>query len=258
VAQEDHFNVLQLLLDKGAKIEAPNFEDNRNTTLHYAACWGATQCVRILLARKADVNCRAKDQSSPLSFAAEKGHVEIAKMLLDAGANMESKNDSEEKGGATPLLLAAHNGQFNMAKLLIDRHANVSEKTVDGLSCLHLAIRSGTDNEDLVRLLIRAGAKPDDVTKSGDSALHYASYMGYVKSALALIESGSRLEDRGQNNSTPMHFAAREGQTDVVRLLVAKGASMDCKDSDGDTPLGCAEINGHIQCTEFLRSVLRK
>eukprot|EP01116_Phalansterium_solitarium_P021585 TRINITY_DN6777_c0_g1_i2.p1 TRINITY_DN6777_c0_g1~~TRINITY_DN6777_c0_g1_i2.p1 ORF type:complete len:472 (-),score=63.31 TRINITY_DN6777_c0_g1_i2:202-1617(-) len=258
VAQEDHHQVLSLLVDRGAKVDAPNFEDNRNTTLHYAACWGASQCVKILLSRRADVNCQAKDRSTPLSFAAEKGHVEIAKMLLDAGADLESKNDSEEKGGATPLLLAAHNGQLQMARLLLERRANIFEKTVDGLNCLHLAIRSGTDNDELVRLLLKAGAKPNDVTNSGDSPLHYAAYMGYVKSSSVLIEAGARLEERGQNSSTPMHFAAREGQTEVVKLLVSKGASLDCRDSDGDTPLGCAEINAHQACAEFLRSISRR
>lgn len=38
-------------------------------------------------------------------------------MLVEAGANLESKNDPEEKGGATPLLLAAHNGQIEYVDL---------------------------------------------------------------------------------------------------------------------------------------------
>jgi ankyrin repeat protein len=50
-----------------------------------------------------------------LSFAAEKGHLAIANLLIDGGASLEAKNDPEEKGGATPLLLAAHNGQLQYA-----------------------------------------------------------------------------------------------------------------------------------------------
>lgn len=67
---------------------------------------------QLLLSRGATVDASAQDQSTPLSFAAEKGHLAIAKLLVDAGAKLESKNDPEEKGGATPLLLAAHNGQL--------------------------------------------------------------------------------------------------------------------------------------------------
>jgi ankyrin repeat protein len=47
VAQEDHKNVLKLLLERGAKVDVPNTEDNNNTTLHYAACWGATDCTKV-------------------------------------------------------------------------------------------------------------------------------------------------------------------------------------------------------------------
>jgi ankyrin repeat protein len=64
-----------------------------------------------LIEKGANVDARALDKSTPLCFAAEKGHVAIAKLLIEAGATLEAKNDPEEKGGATPLLLAAHNGQ---------------------------------------------------------------------------------------------------------------------------------------------------
>ena len=119
--------------------------------------------------------------------------------MIEAGASLESQNDPEEKGGATPLLLAAHNGQveydacilfscedlnlllFSVVKLLVEKGANLKQTTIDGLSCLHLAIRSGSDNNELVKLLIEGGADPNAKTNSGDSPLHYAAYMGYVK-----------------------------------------------------------------------------
>jgi len=254
VAQEDHYKIMEVLLNAKAKVDVPNIEDNCNTTLHYTACWGAVECTKLLIARGATIDAKAADLSTPLSFAAEKGHLVIAKMLIEAGANVESKNDPEEKGGATPFLLAAHNGQTEAVKLLLEKKAKVDEKTIDGLGCLHLAIRSGTDNEELMKILAKTGTNINAKTNNGDTPLHYAAYMGYVKCASVLIQAGAHLEDRGQNDSTPMHFAAREGQMDVLTLLVQKGASLDTRDKDGDTPLGCAEINQHTKCMEFLKS----
>lgn len=255
VAQGDHSKVLELLIEKGAHVDTPNTFDNGNTTLHYAACWGANECTKVLLKNKATVDAKAHDQSTPLSFAAEKGHLLIAKQLVEAGASLESKNDPEEKGGATPLLLACHNGQIEVLKFLIEKGANVREKTIDGLNAIHLAIRSGSDNEELIRILLDAGAECNGKTNNGDTPLHYAAYMGYVQSTQLLIERGARLEEQGQNASTPLHFAAREGKTDVVKLLVGKGANVDGKDKDGDTPLQCALINEHTQCAEYLRNI---
>eukprot|EP01114_Cavostelium_apophysatum_P019654 TRINITY_DN6398_c0_g2_i1.p2 TRINITY_DN6398_c0_g2~~TRINITY_DN6398_c0_g2_i1.p2 ORF type:complete len:465 (-),score=135.25 TRINITY_DN6398_c0_g2_i1:2613-4007(-) len=254
VAQEDHRKVLELLIEKGAKMDVPNTEDNGNTTLHYAACWGAVECTKLLIAKGAPVDAVAQDKSTPLSFAAEKGHVEIAKLLIEAGASLESKNDPEEKGGATPLLLAAHNGQLDIVKLLISKGANLKETTIDGLNCLHLAIRSGADNNELIKVLIEGGAGVNAKTNNGDSPMHYAAYMGYAKAAAVLAENGAQLEERGQNDSTPLHFAAREGKYDVIKMLLDKGADPSPKDKDGDTPLSCAELNGHARCADLLKS----
>jgi len=253
VAQEDHKAVLQVLVEKGANVNAVNSDDNNNTTLHYAACWGAVECTKLLIANGALIDARASDQSTPLSFAAEKGHLSIAKLLIDAGANIESKNDPEEKGGATPLLLASHNGQIEVVKLLVSKGANVKEKTIDGLNCLHLAIRSGSDNEELTKVLAGSHCEVNGKTNNGDTPLHYASYMGYIKACTILIENKANLEEKGQNDSTPLHFASREGQLEVVKLLVSKGANLNVSDKDGDTPIQCAEINGHVKCVEILK-----
>lgn len=253
VAQEDRKEVLELLIQRGAKVNTPNINDNGNTTLHYAACWGALNCAKVLLANGASVDALAQDKSTPLSFAAEKGHLAIAKALIEAGAQIESKNDPEEKGGATPLLLAAHNGQLETLKYLLEKGANPCERTIDGLNALHLAIRSGSDNDQLLSILIDVGADINGRTNNGDSPLHYAAFMGYVKCCSLLIRKGAIIECKGQNGSSPLHFASREGQSEVVKLLIENGASLNSKDKDNDTPLSCAIINEHEECAEILR-----
>ena len=47
VAQEDHADVLELLIQKGSNVNTPNVNDNGNTTLHYAACWGAVNSAKV-------------------------------------------------------------------------------------------------------------------------------------------------------------------------------------------------------------------
>jgi cytohesin len=121
----------------------------------------------------------------------------------------------------------------SVLEFLIQKGANVTEKTIDGLNALHLAIRSGSDNDQLVKLLIDVGTPISGKTNSGDTPLHYSAYMGYLKSASLLISRGASLEEKGQNDSTPLHFAAREGQIELVKLLISKGARIDSQDKDG-------------------------
>jgi ankyrin repeat protein len=146
---------------------------------------------------------------------------------------------------------------FNrIVKLLIENKANVKEKTIDGLNSLHLAIRSGSDNSDLVRVLVEAGADVNGRTNAEDTPLHYSSFMGYENSARALLDAGADKEARGQNFSTPMHFASREGKLGVLKLLIERNADLNSKDKDGDTPFQCSQINGHTKCIEVLKAAL--
>jgi ankyrin repeat protein len=57
-------------------------------------------------------------------LATKNGHESIIKLLLEAGAKVEAKDDN----GRTPLLLAAENGHEAVVKLLLEAKANVESK----------------------------------------------------------------------------------------------------------------------------------
>jgi ankyrin repeat protein len=94
------------------------------TPLFLASDRGHADVVRLLLAAGADPNI-ADDpfEETPLHLASRHGFLEVAAMLIDGGANLEVKdNDS----GSTPLLLAASQHNLTVVKLLIDSGANVN------------------------------------------------------------------------------------------------------------------------------------
>ena len=63
-------------------------------------------------------------------FASQNGHENVVKLLLDNGANIDTK----DKSGATPLWTAAQNEHDNIVKLLIDKGANVNTKISYGFT----------------------------------------------------------------------------------------------------------------------------
>merc|ERR1719160_732691 len=75
----------------------------------------------------------------PLIVASREGHLDIARVLLDAGV----PSDSLAEDGITPLLIASERGHADLVKLLIERHANMLTCSEDGLSALQLASLSG-------------------------------------------------------------------------------------------------------------------
>lgn len=159
--------------------------------------------------------------------------------------------------------------------MILENKANFHVKTTDQLSCLHLALRSGKENSDLIQFLVERGAgfflksfaffffwfkiffssfpEINPVTSSGDTPLHYAAYLGYTECAKILLKAGANLEAKGQNQSTSLHFAAREGHFDTVKLLIEAGAALDAKDYENDTPLNCAQVFGHSKIVELIK-----
>ena len=97
-----------------------------------AAKNGSVDAVSSLLAMDPSlIDSRDSDGSSPLHCAAWKGQLEVARALLDAGANIEDQNTNEHWGG-TPLHAAAHGNQKLIAELLIARGANVNAVSCNG------------------------------------------------------------------------------------------------------------------------------
>lgn len=86
-----------------------------------------------------------------LMEASMDGHVEVARLLLDSGAQVNMPTDSFE----SPLTLAACGGHVDLAMLLIERGANIEEVNDEGYTPLMEAAREG--HEEMVALLLSQG-----------------------------------------------------------------------------------------------------
>lgn len=86
-----------------------------------------------------------------LMEASMDGHVEVARLLLDSGAQVNMPTDSFE----SPLTLAACGGHVELALLLIERGANIEEVNDEGYTPLMEAAREG--HEDMVSVLLSKG-----------------------------------------------------------------------------------------------------
>jgi len=109
---------------------SPTKNLNREKEILKAVKSGSVGSLRQLLARDASlVRVRDKDGSTPLHWAAWKGHREVARLLLDAGAEVNARNKNRH-WGTTPLHAAAHGNQVDVAKLLLARGAKINAKNL--------------------------------------------------------------------------------------------------------------------------------
>jgi uncharacterized protein len=142
---------------------------------------------RRLLRGGADVNAAQGDGMTALHWAASNDDVELAQMLLYAGANVRA---TTRLGGYTSLHLASRAGHAPVMKTLVDRGASVNAPTSTGATPLMLAAGSGS--VDSVTLLLDAGADPNArESAQGQTALMFAAALDRADVASLLVKRGA-------------------------------------------------------------------
>lgn len=106
---------MKILLDKGANNAA---DARRYTPLHCACNGGNYDIVKLLIQNGAEVNCKNDSESTPsLHRSSYYDHVDVSRLLIDNGADINSKSGL----GLTPLHIACTFGKLNTVKLLVEK-----------------------------------------------------------------------------------------------------------------------------------------
>ena len=131
-----------------------------------AAMNGNRDAVRAFLKDGVDVNTTQADGMTALHWAALKDDVDLARMLLYAGANVRA---TTRLGAYTPLLMASKNGNVGMIDALVKAGADPNGATTNGTTALMLAAASG--KADAVNVLLDHGADVDARETRGETEL---------------------------------------------------------------------------------------
>lgn len=246
---------VKLLLDAGANIEAKD-SLRQTTALSWAAENRHPAVVALLLARGADTkaaslvvipkgrnaaadgdeidlsplppNANAKGGVTALMVATREGSLEIMKMLLDGGADINQQSGN----GSTSLLIAVQNGNADTARLLLERGADVNIATAKGWTPLFMAVKARTRERgtvpspvidpvammDVIKLIVDKGANVNAQLKANTETYGATTW---------LTEAGA----------TALLRASFCGDLEVMKLLMAHGADPLITTTDGITTL---------------------
>lgn len=259
IARTSNVEAAKLLIGKHANVNAVE-QWRGQTPLMWAAAEKQPAMVKLLAGHGADVNARShvnvwerqvtaeprmqarpSGGFTPLLYAARKGCLQCAEILLKAGAD----KDLPDPDNVTPVLLATLNFNFDVAALLVQKGANVNKWDTWGRSPLYAAVDMNTlptggraDRPSLdkttalklIAMLLDAGANPN---------LQLKLFPPYR----------SLRDDRGADTmlsvgTTPLVRAAKAGDIAAMKLLIAHGANVDLPTARGITPLMAAAGNG--------------
>lgn len=243
----------QWLLRRGAKTDVRD-ADGQSPVWH-AANGGHYRSLAALLEYNSPAETLSNDNSLPLGCAANSGHLECVRLLLDARADMDVHQ--AHGSGYTALCEACHHGHVDVVKLFIERGANMEIGSKSGFSALSVAAEQGQDA--VVEVLAGAGAdlnRPGFTNMDSElskTPLMRAIIAGHTSTALLLIELGADVSMRCADGKTALIYAAEIANAKTAAALLVKGADVNAQSTKKqETALMFAAARGSVDVASLL------
>ena len=239
--------ISKMLVKAGAGVCVTDNE--RDTCLTLAAYFGHTETVRYLVSfPELDVNHKDTDGHTALFLAADQNHPDVAKVLIDAEADIEATGEK----GRSPLLVASKAGSLATVRMLVKAGADVSGTDNNGSTCLMFAAYFG-HTETVCYLLCLPEVDVNQSCNRGFASLPLAVLLKHSDVVEVLIDAGADVEAQCDGGgSTPLQCVCEVGEREIVKMLVEAGADVCVTDSDGDRCLALAAVDGHIEIVRYL------
>ncbi|KAF7178085.1 hypothetical protein CNMCM7691_006743 [Aspergillus felis] len=225
--------------------------DHQLTKVHLAAYGGLTSIITEYIRQNQDLDIGDSKSRTPLAYAAEGGHLETTRVLLES---KRVNPDSKDWKGETPLVRAAFGGYKEVVQLLIQYRACPNPTDESGHNPLCAAALCG--DIETMRLLLDHGAQinqqgpyyvdsPSNDEDDGTPLMN-AWCSGNKDAVLFLLERGADPNYPNKGGATILTAAARDDDEKLVKLLLERGVHVDPKDYYSTTPLGYAVQGGFL------------
>lgn len=242
--------------------------------LHKAIREGELELVKSEFAKDPQaINRLDAEGVSPLHLACLLGKKEIVEWLLAAGIDV---NTADRRIGLTPLFYAAQKGDVKLAKLLLQHGADPLAKDRAGKDITHWGVLA-EDSESIkailscsrdlglllqayemrdfeeMEMLLKKGIGINSKNRESLSFLHTAAETGDTETGRWLIQHGADIRIRDKYGFTPLMTAAGNGRDEMVKLLLDKGAETRLNNHRGLTPLHLAASSlGSVGAVQLL------
>ena len=223
----------------------------------YEVGWNSyIEIAKLLIDKGADTYSKNRAlQGASGGQSSSSWEIDLVRLLLKAGADVNCVDEYKK----TPLIWAASENNVEMIRILLEAGADVNASsehmTVLGASAegnSAWTVNADKKNVDGLLLLLEHGAEVRP--KNAESPLIPAVDIGSFEKTRVLLEHGADINATAYYSGyTPLMEATRSGYLNIIKLLIEKGADVNRRGKDGSTALAHAINNHHPQIAKLLR-----
>lgn len=181
--------------------------------------------------------------------AANNGKLEEVIRQIDGGIHVDAMNAK----GETALHIACRRNDMDMAKILLERDANVNSKSDDYNSPLHELTEN--DNQELAELLIKHGANVNIRDKIGWTPLHEACKKGHAEFVVFLLRNGANINAQDCKGYTALHIVCCKIKDDgCLSVLLSHRPDLTLKNKRGETAFELSHLFAGYQIERIMFS----
>lgn len=249
-ARSGSSQLLKFLHKCGADIYARDNEENAGA-MHYVVHNDDPKAIEVLCNLGLNIHEKTSNGFTPLIAAAYNGNEQMASFLLQHGAPVDDNEASPDEWPALRWAMFRHH--FNVARLLIDAGANVMHRDKKGATLLHVAAEK--NNCEMMQALLDAGADIDALTKEGTTPLMHAAYFGRLDCLRLLLKAGADIWLTSKDNHDALYYALGSKNSEVCKTLLVEYVRQDpdfAKSASCIKALGVAAKNNLVEMIPLL------
>ncbi|XP_034609003.1 E3 ubiquitin-protein ligase MIB2 isoform X2 [Trachemys scripta elegans] len=226
-----------------------DIKNQGRTALQVAAHLGRVEIVKILLQANANIDLKDEEGDAALHYAAFGNQAEVVRVLVSHGANADLLNNTK----CTALYVAVNKGFTEIVRILCEHNCDVNLPDSFDDTPLHYAITA--DLKSIIEILTEVPNIDFTVqNRQGFNLLHHAALKGNKLAIKKILARARQLVDaKKEDGFTALHLAALNNHMEVAEILIREGrCDVNLRNSRNQTPLHLAVTQGHMDLVQLL------
>uniref|UniRef100_A0A8C7VK72 Ankyrin repeat and FYVE domain containing 1 n=1 Tax=Oncorhynchus mykiss TaxID=8022 RepID=A0A8C7VK72_ONCMY len=224
--------------------------------LHLAGSWGLEEVVQCLLEFGANVNTQDAEGRASIHVAISSQHSVIIQLLI---SHPDIRLNVRDRQGMTPFACAMTHKNNKAAEAILKREPGAAEQVDNkGRNFLHVAVQNSDIESVLFLISVQANVNSRVQDAAKQTPLHLAVHAASEMIVRNLLLAGAKVNELTKHRQTALHLAAQQDLATICSVLLENGVDFTAVDENGNNGTGPPVSQNLLMAKFIVRTFLKE